>query len=81
VGSYRCVPLSPPNVIWLAVACVVLYILGGMLAYHMCMMSVEMGRPTFRDPAARIAVSIIWPSLAIWLTFDRYEDEDDANPL
>jgi hypothetical protein len=36
-------------------------------------------RALLRQPGAPLAIAIIWPSLAVWMMFDRYDDEDEAS--
>lgn len=59
--------------ILLAVVCVLLYVLGGMLAWTLIGLHVESEpdgkRSPFRDPAARWAAILFWPSLAFFMMF------------
>ena len=68
----------------LGVICLLLYALGGALAWALTGMHIETeaGRhSSYRDPFVRLAAVVLWPSLAFYMAFARDDDEDESTAV
>jgi hypothetical protein len=62
--------------ILLAVTCVGLYLLGGVLAFELCVTDES---PGIEETAKRVVAVVAWPSLAVYLLFSRSDQKNEES--